>query len=97
MISKSNQQILRSYYKPWVIRPLNLAILLVITIALIILTEYACHILPTANSKGIIDGLLNGTTFNKRQNYADNYTSTTIVTKYVASHAGVSIHPKILG
>jgi hypothetical protein len=60
----------------------SLAFFLIVIIILIALTEYACHALPVASSQGIISGL-NVRSIIKRQNYADNYTST-IVTQWVA-------------
>jgi transcriptional regulator of acetoin/glycerol metabolism len=64
----------------------SLAFFFVTIIILIALMEYACHALPVASSKGIISGLLNVTSIIKRQNYANNYTST-IVTRWVAPNS----------
>jgi hypothetical protein len=73
-----------------------LVAILVVVVALISLTEYACRILPTANSKGIIDGLRNGSTFSKGMDYPNNYAST-IVLEYAVSLKNVSMHPILPG
>jgi hypothetical protein len=54
--------------------------LLIITLSLIGLSEYTTVVLPAANSLGLIEGIVEASNLDRRQNYADNYTSTMLTT-----------------
>lgn len=51
----------QGYYKPFAIRPLVLGSLLLITLTLIALTEYACRNLPNHAGIGALGNAINGT------------------------------------
>lgn len=76
-----NESSSKCYYKPWILRFLSLLVLLITTLSLFGLSEYATAVLPAANSLGLIEGIVEASNLERRQNNADNYTST-IVTTY---------------
>jgi hypothetical protein len=70
----------KCYYRPWILRFPSILVLLIITLSLIGLSEYTTVVLPAANSLGLIEGIVEASNLDRRQNYADNYTSTMLTT-----------------
>lgn len=65
----------RASLKPWILKSPALILLLVITLSLIGLIEYAFHSLPSADNLGVIENALHISTVAKR---ADFYVSTVV-------------------
>jgi hypothetical protein len=72
----------RSYYKPWALKTPALVMLLLLTLSLLGMTEFALHALPASSSHGTIEGRTVGGSLPKRQ--SDNFT-VTVTTRYVMS------------
>ena len=63
----------RSYYKPWALKNPALVMLLVLTLSLLGMTEFAIYALPASGSDGMIEERTVGRSLPKRQ---DEFTST---------------------
>jgi len=64
----------RNYYKPWALTTPALVMLLLLTLSLLGMTEFALHALPASSSNGTIEERTVGGSLPKRQ--ADDFTST---------------------
>jgi hypothetical protein len=88
--------ITRNYYKPWVLRTPALTMLL-LTLSLLGLTEFAPHALPASSSHGNIEERTVGGSLPKRQ--FDNFT-VTAATRFVTSSPSpsdkIGIHGHLL-
>jgi hypothetical protein len=70
----------RNYYKPWGLTTPALVMLLLLTLSLLGMTEFALHALPASSSHGIVEGRTTRSSLSKRQ--SDNFTST-VTTRFV--------------
>ena len=68
----------RKYYKPWGLRSPALGLLLLLTLSLLAMTEFAFHALPKSNRHGIIEKRVISTLLVKPR--SDNYVSTVTTT-----------------